>query len=269
VSGRVEGKVAFITGAGRGQGRSHAIRLAEEGCDIIAVDVLEDYPTVRYAMSTPAELDETVRAVEALGRKIVATKADVRAAEALRTTLNAGVAELGRLDIVCANAGIYTVQPWDQVTPQVWQDTIETNLTGVWNTMIAAVPHLIAAGGGSIIATSSTAGLKGMPFLAPYVAAKHAVVGICRSLANELARYHIRVNTVHPAGVDTPMVAGLETLEPFVSRNPELGAIFANGLPVQELEPRDVSNAVLWLASEEARYVTGAALTVDAGNTIR
>jgi SDR family mycofactocin-dependent oxidoreductase len=269
MSGRVEGKVAFITGAARGQGRSHAIRLAEEGCDIIAVDILEDYPTVRYAMSGRAELSETVRAVEALDRRIVAAKADVRDAAALRAALDAGVAELGRLDIVCANAGIYTVQSWDQVTPQVWQDTIDTNLTGVWNTMVVAVPHLIAAGGGSIIATSSTAGLKGMPFLGPYVAAKHAVVGICRSLANELASHHIRVNTVHPAGVDTPMVTGPETIEPFVSRSPELGAIFTNGLPVEALDPRDVSNAVLWLASEEARYVTGAALTVDAGNTIR
>jgi NAD(P)-dependent dehydrogenase (short-subunit alcohol dehydrogenase family) len=220
-------------------------------------------------MSSRADLDETVRAVEAVGRRIVAAKADVRDAATLRAALDAGVAELGRLDIVCANAGIYTVQPWDQVAPQVWQDTIDTNLTGVWNTMVAAVPHLIAAGGGSIIATSSTAGLKGMPFLAPYVATKHVAVGMCRSLANELASHHIRVNTVHPAGVDTPMVTGPETLEPFVSRSPELAAIFTNGLPVEALHPRDVSNAVLWLASEEARYVTGAALTVDAGNTIR
>jgi SDR family mycofactocin-dependent oxidoreductase len=269
MSGRVEGKVAFITGAGRGQGRSHAIRLAEEGADIIAVDVLEDYPTVRYAMASRADLDETARAVQALGRQIVAAKADVRDAAALRAALDAGVARLGRLDIACANAGIYTVQPWDQVTPQVWQDTIDTNLTGVWNTMTAAIPHLIAAGGGSIIATSSTAGLKGMPFLAPYVAAKHAVVGICRSLANELAAHHIRVNTVHPAGVDTPMVTGPETLDPFLSQNPGLAGIFTNSLPVQALDPRDISNAVLWLASEEARYVTGTALTVDAGNTIR
>jgi SDR family mycofactocin-dependent oxidoreductase len=269
MSGRVEGKVAFITGAGRGQGRSHAVRLAQEGADIIAVDVLDDYPTVRYAMSGRADLDETVRAVEALGRRIVAAKADVRDAATLRAVLDAGAAELGRLDIVCANAGIYTAQPWDQVTAQVWQDTIDTNLTGVWNTMVAAIPHLIAAGGGSIIATSSTAGLKGMPFLAPYVAAKHAVVGMCRSLANELAGHHIRVNTVHPAGVDTPMVNGQETIEPFISASPELGAIFTNALPVDTLDPRDVSNAVLWLASDEARYVTGAALTVDAGNTIR
>src|ERR1700722_20647532 len=151
MSGRVAAKVAFITGAGRGQGRSHAIRLAEEGADIIAVDVLEDYQTVRYAMSGRAELDETVRAVEALGRGIVAAKADVRDAARLRAALDAGVAELGRLDIVCANAGIYTVQSWDQVSQEVWQDTIDTNLTGVWNTMVVAVPHLITAGGGSII----------------------------------------------------------------------------------------------------------------------
>src|SRR6516165_1801136 len=258
MAGRVAGKVAFITGAARGQGRAHAIRLAEEGADIIAIDICRDYPDVPYPLATEAELAETVKAVEALDRRIVASVADVRDAAALKAAVDDGVAQLGRLDIVSANAGICTIQTWDEVTPQVWQDTIDTNLTGVWNTMVVAVPHLIAAGGGSIIATSSTAGLKGMPFLAPYVAAKHAVVGICRSLANELAGHHIRVNTVHPAGVDTPMVAGLETLEPFLSRSPELGGIFSNGLPVEALDPRDVSNAVLWLASEEARYVTGA-----------
>lgn len=267
--GRVDGKVAFITGAARGQGRSHAIRLAEEGADIIAVDLLGDYQTVRYAMSSQADLDETVHAVEALGRRIFAARADVRDAAGLGASLDDGVREMGRLDIVCANAGIYTVQAWDQITPAVWQDTIDTNLTGVWNTIRAAVPHLITAGGGSIIATSSTAGIKGMPFLAPYVAAKHAVVGLCRSLANELAGEHIRVNTVHPAGVDTPMVAGLETLEPFIQQNPELGGIFANSLPVQAINPREVSNALLYLASDEARYVTGLQLTLDAGNTIR
>jgi SDR family mycofactocin-dependent oxidoreductase len=267
--GRVAGKVAFITGAGRGQGRSHAIRLAEEGADLIAVDLLADYPTVRYAMASQADLDQTVRAVEALDRRIVAARADVRDAAALRAALDAGVAELGRLDIVCANAGIYTAQPWDQVTPQVWQDTLDTNLTGVWHTLAAAIPHLLASGGGSIIATSSTAGLKGLPFLSPYVAAKHAVVGLCRSLANELASQHIRVNTIHPAGVDTPMVSGAETVEPFIRQQPELGPVFSNALPVEVLDPRDVSNLVLWLASDESRYVTGAALTVDAGCTIR
>ena len=213
MTGRVAGKVAFITGAARGQGRAHAIRLAEEGADIIAVDILRDYDTVSYGMASPEDLAETVKAVEALDRRIVASQADVRDAAALRAAVDDGVAQLGRLDIVSANAGICTVQSWDEVTAAVWQDTLDTNLTGVWNTMVASVPHLIAAGGGSIICTSSTAGLKGLPYFAPYVAAKHGVVGIARTMANELARHHIRVNTVHPTGVDTPMGAGLGRLE--------------------------------------------------------
>ena len=223
MAGRVEGKVAFVTGAARGQGRSHAVRLAEEGADIIAVDVPGDYETVGYPMGTQAELDQTAKAVEALDRRIVARAADVRDPAALKSVVDGGVAELGRLDIVCANAGICTVQTWDEVTPQVWQDTLDTNLTGVWNTCVAAIPHLIASGGGSIIATSSTAGIKGLPFLAPYVAAKHGVVGVARSLANELAKHHIRVNTVHPTGVDTPMVAGLGGVNPLLERDPDLG----------------------------------------------
>ena len=202
MAGRVAGKVAFITGAGRGQGRSHAIRLAEEGADIIAVDICADYPTVGYGMATEADLAETVKAVEALDRRVIAARADVRDAQALKGVLDAGVAELGKLDIVCANAGICTVQAWDEVTSAVWKDTIDTNLTGVWNTMVAATPHLIANGGGSIICTSSTAGIKGLPYLAPYVAAKHGVVGIAKTMANELAKHSIRVNTVHPTGVD-------------------------------------------------------------------
>ena len=223
MAGRVEGKVAFVTGAGRGQGRSHAIRLAEEGADIIAVDLLSDYASVGYGMSTQADLDQTVKQIEALDRRVVARKADVRDAAGLKAALDEGVAELGHLDIVCANAGICTVQAWDEVSAQVWQDTLDTNLTGVWNTMVAAAPHLIASGGGSIICTSSTAGIKGLPFLAPYVAAKHGVVGIARSMANELAKHKIRVNTVHPTGVDTPMLAGLGGLDPLITREPELG----------------------------------------------
>ena len=189
MAGRVAGKVAFITGAARGQGRSHAIRLAEEGADIIAVDICRDYGTVPYAMATEADLAETVKAVEALDRRIVATQADVRDAAALKAAVDDGVAQLGRLDIVSANAGICTAQPWDEVSRDVWNDTLDTNLTGVWNTMVVSVPHLIAAGGGSIICTSSTAGIKGMPYLAPYVAAKHGVVGIARTMANELAAH--------------------------------------------------------------------------------
>jgi len=269
MAGRVAGKVAFITGAARGQGRSHAIRLAEEGADIIAVDICRDYGTVPYPMATEADLAETVKAVEALDRRIVATQADVRNAAALKAAVDDGVAQLGRLDIVSANAGICTVQSWDEVTPAVWQDTLDTNLTGVWNTMVVSVPHLIAAGGGSIICTSSTAGIKGLPYLAPYVAAKHGVVGIARTMANELARHSIRVNTVHPTGVDTPMGNGLGGLEPLINRDPNLGPIYMNTLSVETVDARDISNAVLFLASDEARYVTGLEFTVDAGNTIR
>jgi SDR family mycofactocin-dependent oxidoreductase len=269
VAGRVTGKVAFITGAARGQGRSHAIRLAEEGADIIAIDICQDYDTVGYGLSTEADLAETVKLVEALDRRIIARRADVRDAGALKAIVDEGVAELGKLDIVVANAGICTVQAWDEVTPAVWQDTLDTNLTGVWNTMVAGAPHLIANGGGSIIATSSTAGIKGLPFLAPYVAAKHGVVGIAKTMANELARYQIRVNTVHPTGVNTPMVAGLGGLDSLIGRDPNLGPIYMNTLPVESVEPRDISNAVLFLASDEARYVTGLEFTVDAGNTIR
>jgi len=269
MAGRVQGKVAFITGAARGQGRSHAIRLAEEGADIIAVDICDDYPTVGYPMATSADLAETVKAVEALDRRIVASQADVRDFGALKAAVDGGVAQLGRLDVVCANAGICTIQAWNEVTPAVWQDTLDTNLTGVWNTMVAAAPHLIAAGGGSIICTSSTAGIKGLPFLAPYVAAKHGVVGIAKTMANELAQYQIRVNTVHPTGVDTPMAAGLGGLGPLIGTDANLGPIFMNTLPVQSVDPRDISNAVLFLASDESRYVTGLEFTVDAGNTIR
>jgi SDR family mycofactocin-dependent oxidoreductase len=269
MAGRVAGKVAFITGAARGQGRSHAIRLAEEGADIIAVDICRDYGTVPYPMGTEADLAETVKAVEALDRRIVAAQADVRDAAALRAAVDDGVAQLGRLDIVSANAGICTVQAWDEVSPAVWQDTLDTNLTGVWNTMVVSAPHLIAAGGGSIICTSSTAGIKGLPYLAPYVAAKHGVVGIARTMANELARHHIRVNTVHPTGVDTPMGNGLGGLEGLINRDPDLGPIYMNTLPVESVDSRDISNAVLFLASDEARYVTGLEFTVDAGNTIR
>lgn len=267
--GRVEGKVAFITGAARGMGRSHALRLAEEGADIIAVDLLEDYDSVGYPLSTPSDLDATVKLVEGTGRRIVARRADVRDPDSLSAALDAGLAEFGHLDVVVANAGICTVQTWDKVDRQLWQDTLDTNLTGVWNTMVAGAPHLIANGGGSIIATSSTAGLKGIPFLTPYVASKHGVVGIARSLSNELARHQIRVNTVHPTGVDTPMLVGLGGLEPLISLDPDVGGIFQNSLPVNLIQPRDVSEAVLFLASEESRYVTGLEFTIDAGNTTR
>jgi NAD(P)-dependent dehydrogenase (short-subunit alcohol dehydrogenase family) len=224
---------------------------------------------VPYGMGTQADLAETVKQVEALDRRIIARQADVRSAASLKRAVEEGVSELGKLDIVVANAGICTIQAWDEMTPEVWQDTLDTNLTGVWNTMVAGVPHLIAGGGGSIIATSSTAGIKGLPFLAPYVAAKHGVVGIAKTMANELASHKIRVNTIHPTGVNTPMADGLAGLNEHIHRDPNLGPIYMNTLPVESVEARDISNAVLFLASDEAQYVTGLEFTVDAGNTIR
>ena len=269
MTGRVAGKVALITGAARGQGRSHAVRLAEEGADVLAVDLCGEYGTTKYAGATAADLDRTRQEVEALGRRIVAVTADVRDAEGLTAAVDDGVATLGRLDVVVANAGICIPQAWDEVTPAAWQDTLDTNLTGVWNTMAAGVPHLIAAGGGSVIAISSTAGLKGAPFFAAYGATKHAIVGLSRTMANELGREFIRFNTVHPAGLDTPLADGLVDMERLIGANRGLGPIFQNAMPVRVVEPVDVSNAVLFLASEESRYVTGLAMTVDAGNTIR
>ncbi|UFS58120.1 mycofactocin-coupled SDR family oxidoreductase [Subtercola endophyticus] len=265
---RLKGKVAFITGAGRGQGRAHAIRLAQEGADIIAIDACTNFDTVRYDMASEEDLQETVRLVEALDRRILASKVDVRDAAGLAKAVNDGVAEFGKLDIIVANAAICSWQKWDDTSAQVWQDTLDVNLTGVWNTIVAGIPHLIANGGGSIIATSSTSGIKGTPWLGPYVAAKHGVVGIIRMFANELARHNIRANTVHPTGVNTPLATnGFEILNQFIAEDPKMGPIFTNPMPIDLLEPVEISNAVLFLASDEARYVTGTQLKVDAGNT--
>jgi SDR family mycofactocin-dependent oxidoreductase len=269
MAGRVQGKVAFVTGAGRGQGRSHAIRLAEEGADIIAIDICQDYDTVGYPLSTEADLAETVKQVEALDRRIIARTADVRDLAALKAVLDEGVAELGKLDVVVANAAICTVQAWDEVTPAVWRDTIDTNLTGVWNSLTAGIPHLIANGGGSAMATASTAGVKGLPFLAPYVVSKHGVLGMVKALANEVGQHMVRVNAVLPTSVDTPMGHGLSGMTGQVRRNPELGPIFSKALPIGHADPIDISNAVLFLASDESRYVTGLEFKVDAGVTIR
>ncbi len=211
--GRVQGKVAFITGAARSQGRSHAIRLAEEGADIIALDIAGPVPSLSaYPLASEEDLAETVRQVEALDRRIVAHKADVRNSGALKEALDDGIAQLGRLDIVVANAGIYQISPALELDDAAWQETIGINLTGVWNTVKAALPHLIDGGGGSIILTSSVLGLKGLPNSVHYNAAKHGVVGIMRSVANEFAPHRIRVNSVHPTLVNThhdPERAGL------------------------------------------------------------
>jgi (+)-trans-carveol dehydrogenase/(-)-trans-carveol dehydrogenase len=276
--GRVAGKVAFITGAARGQGRSHAVRLAQEGADIVAVDICEDVPGIPYPGATEADLAETVKLVEALDRRIVAAKADVRDYTGLKAVLDDGVAQLGRLDIVSANAGIGTapVPAWE-LDESVWQTMLDINLTGVWHTAKAAIPLLIEGGhGGSIILTSSAAGLQAYENIAHYVSAKHGVVGLMRTLALALAPHFIRVNSIHPTQVDTPMIQNEPTWRLF---RPDLEhpteADFApasqamNALPIPWVEPVDISNAVLYLASDESRYVTGVALPVDAGAVIK
>lgn len=275
MAGRVEGKVAFITGAARGQGRSHAVRLAEEGADIIAIDNCEDVDYVPYAGATEADLAETVAQVEALDRRIVATKADVRDADAMQSAVDDGVAQLGgRLDIVSANAGISgQMGPAHELDEAAWQTMIDINLTGVWRTCRIAIPHMVEAGnGGSIVLTSSAAGLMAYPHVSHYVSAKHGVVGLMRTLALELAEHSIRVNSLHPTQVDTPMIMNEATWGLFDPENPNpTRESFApvsqemNALPIPWVEPVDISNALLWLASDEARYVTGVPLPVDAG----
>ncbi|GAA4372889.1 mycofactocin-coupled SDR family oxidoreductase [Agromyces bauzanensis] len=276
--GRLDGKVAFITGAARGQGRSHAIRMAKEGADIIAIDIARKLPTVPYKGATSEDLAETVRQVEALDRRIVASEADVRDYGALKGALDEGVAQLGRLDIVSANAGIFSSAAAEEMTEEAWDEMIDVNLKGVWLTTKAAIPHLRAAGGGSIIITSSTAGIKAFPNFIHYVAAKHGVIGIMRTLALELAPDMIRVNTVHPTSVDTDMVQNeamyalfAPDLEAAARTREVMGERFGamNALPIPWVEPVDISNAVLWLASDEARYVTGIMLPVDAGSTAK
>jgi SDR family mycofactocin-dependent oxidoreductase len=275
--GRLAGKVAFITGAARGQGRSHALRLAEEGADIIAVDLCAQVGSVEYPMATPEDLEQTVKLIEDTDRRIVAHRADVRDAAALQAALDDGVAQLGRVDIVLANAGIMPVTGAAGRERSAWIDAIDIMLTGVFNTIEAAVPTMIAQGaGGSIVITSSTAGLKAMsrtratatPGLLGYTAAKHGVVGLMRSYANALAEHSIRVNTVHPTGCNTPMVAN-EAFGVWIGENPDMVGNLQNLLPVQLVEAIDVSNAIAWLASDEARYVTGVTLPVDAGFTAR
>jgi SDR family mycofactocin-dependent oxidoreductase len=277
MTGRVEGKVAFITGAARGQGRSHAIRLAQEGADIIAVDICAQVDSVPYPMATPDDLAQTVKEVEALDRRIVAVQADVRDFGALKAALDKGVAQLGRLDIVSANAGIASYGPAGELAEQTWRDMIDINLTGDWHAAKAAIPHLIAGGrGGSIIITSSDAGLKAYQNAAHYVAAKHGVVGLMRTLALELAPHMIRVNSLHPTQVNTDMAMNEPTFRLFMpdTENPTVEDFrpvsqALNALPIPWVEPVDISNALLFLASDEARYITGVTLPVDAGAAIK
>jgi len=275
--GMLDGKVALVTGAARGQGRSHAVRMAQEGADVIAVDLCSQVGTVPYDMATPDDLAETARQVEALDRRIVTTQADVRDGAAMQRAVDEGVAQLGKLDVVSANAGIASFSPAEEMSDEMWDDMIATNLSGVFRTARAAIGHLKAAGGGAMVLTSSTAGLMPYQNMAHYTAAKHGVVGLTKVLALELAPEHIRVNSVHPTSVDTDMIHNQATYGLF---RPDLaGEVTAddageafqalNALPIRWVEPVDISNAIVWLCSDAARYVTGIQLPIDAGALLK
>jgi SDR family mycofactocin-dependent oxidoreductase len=276
--GKLEGRVAFITGVARGQGRAHAVRLAQEGVDIIGVDICEDIPSMDYPNATADDLAETVKLVEAQDRRMVGLQADVRDYAGLSAAFERGLAEFGRVDIVIANAGIVRYADDGDEFLQVWKDIIDTNLTGVFHTVRAALPALKQSAaqdggrGGSIVITSSSAGIKGLgsPNAAPqaYSAAKRGLVGYMQTLANDLAPEWIRVNTIHPTGV----ISGMTQNAALAAKAAEAGSNIAamqNALPVEILRAEDIANAVAWLVSDEARFVTGVQLPLDAGFTVR
>ncbi|KUH93197.1 mycofactocin-coupled SDR family oxidoreductase [Mycobacterium sp. IS-3022] len=278
MAGRVAGKVAFVTGAARGQGRSHAVRLAQEGADIIAVDVCRAFEDSPAEGSTPADLAETADMVKNLDRRIVTAQVDVCDYDALKAAVDDGVEQLGRLDIVVANAGIGTVgTKLHKLAEDTWREMIDVNLAGVWKSVKAGVPHLLAGGrGGSIVLTSSVAGLKAYPHTGHYTAAKHGVVGLMRTFAVELGQHSIRVNSVHPTHVNTPLLMNEQTYRMF---RPDLDKPGPDDLapicqtfhmlPIPWVEAEDISNAVLFLASDESRYITGVPLPVDAGSCLK
>jgi SDR family mycofactocin-dependent oxidoreductase len=278
MTGRLEGKVALVTGAARGQGRSHCVRLAEEGADIIAIDVCRHNESVTsFSLATAEDLEQTAAEVEKFDRKVLARQVDVRDLTAMQVVVQEGIVELGRLDIVVANAAIVEWGKSWEFTETQWRDIIDVNLNGVWNTARATVPVLIEADrGGSLIFTSSLAGSKGIANVAPYVAAKHGIIGLMRSMSVELGPHAIRVNTVNPTNVDTPMIQhptmwGLVVPDTTDPSPEQIRSALAgmNSIPVPWIDPIDVSNAVLFLASDEARYITGVSLPVDAGAAVK
>ncbi len=274
--GVADGKVAFISGVARGQGRSHAVRLAEEGADIIGFDICDDDPAVEYPLATPDDLEETRALIEKFGRTAILSVADVRDFDGVKKVVDDGVAALGRLDIVLANAGVMAITGEHRLRRAAWDVGIDVMLNGVFNTVEAALPHLRAGGrGGSIVITSSTAGLTGglsdgSPGIQGYIAAKHGVVGLMRGWANVLAKENIRVNTVHPTGVASPMVVN-EAFGRFVQEYPEVAGIMQNPFPVPDglLAPEDVTNSIIHLISDAGQYITGTTFRVDAGFSSR
>jgi SDR family mycofactocin-dependent oxidoreductase len=277
MTGRIQGKVALITGAARGIGRAQAVRFAQEGADVIALDVCGPIDTVLTPPATPDDLEETARLVREAGGGVVTEIVDVRDTDGLRAAADRGAERFGGLDIVCATAGITSKGPACELPEEVWQTMLDVNLTGVWRTCKVTVPHLIARGSGAIVLVSSIAGLRGLVGVAHYTAAKHGVVGLMRSLANDLAPQSVRVNSVHPTNVDTPMIQNdvvRSAFRPDLDRPPTRAEFAAsartmNMLDVPWVDPLDVANASLFLASDEARYVTASTLTVDAGSTQR
>lgn len=261
--------MAFITGAARGQGRSHAVRLAAEGADIIGVDVCQQL-VKGYPGATEADLQETVQAVQDKGRSMVALKGDVRSFDDLSHAVSEGLARFGRLDVVVANAGIFSFGRMWEIELDAWQDVIDVNLTGVFHTIKATVPTLIEQGeGGSVILISSVSGLKGTPFTGAYTAAKHGVTGLCRTLANELGEHKIRVNSIHPASVPTPMISDPALFDLILEHSETLAPIFMNTLPYVDMPADYVSHMVAYLASDESRYMTGAQIPIDFGTLNR
>ncbi|MDV3126581.1 mycofactocin-coupled SDR family oxidoreductase [Mycobacterium sp. 21AC1] len=268
---RLTGKVAFITGAARGQGRAHAVRMANEGADIIAVDLAGPLPpSVPYDSATPEDLAETVKLVEDTGRRILASAVDTRDFDGLGAAVDKGVAEFGRLDVIVANAGITVPEAWNETTPESFRDVIDINLTGTWNTVMAGAQHIIDGGnGGSIILISSAAGIKMQPFMVHYTASKHAVAGMARAFAAELGKHKIRVNSLHPGAVNTPMGTGdmMAALHRANETNPGLMNMVTPFLPDFIAQPEDIADAACWLASDESRFVTASRIPVDLGST--
>ena len=271
VAGRLAGRVAFITGAARGQGRAHAVRMASEGADVIAVDIAGKLPPcVPYDSATPDDLAETVRLVEATGRRILASVVDTRDLDRLRAAVDDGVARMGRLDIIVANAGVSAPQAWDHITAEDFRDVIDINVTGTWNTVMAGAQKIIDGGrGGSIILIGSAAGIKMQPFMVHYTASKHAVTGMARAFAAELGRHSIRVNSVHPGAVNSAMGGGdmIASLGRAIETYPQLAQMITPFLNNWAAEPEDIADAVCWLAGDESKNVTAAAISIDQGMT--
>jgi SDR family mycofactocin-dependent oxidoreductase len=276
--GRMDGKVAFVTGAARGQGRSHAVRLASEGADIIAVDICRGFDASPADGATAEDLDVTAWMVKDAGGRVITAEVDVRDFGALKAIVDDGVEQMGRLDVIVANAGIGTTAgKLHKADEAVWQEMIDVNLSGVWKSVKAGVPHLLAGGrGGSIVMTSSVAGAKAYSHMGHYVAAKHGVIGLMRSFAVELGQHMIRVNAVLPTHVNTPLLMNDATYRAFRPEleNPgpdDLAPVCQTFhiLPIPWVTPEDITNAVLFLASDEARYITGVALPVDAGSCLK